>query len=246
MPMQIEPAVINVLEASLIEGNQLTLMGQLDRKLYTKVDAVLKEAGGKWNRKAKAHIFSEDPTDVLDRIILVGAITTQKDFGFFQTSVDLSREVVDRAMIGPHDMVLEPSAGQGRIAIEAAALALVDVIELQEANIDVLNAIGVFASVTQADFLTVPPERKYDVVVMNPPFAKQADIRHVMHAYKFLKPGGRLVAITSASVLFRENALTKEFRELVMSCNGTMEALPEGSFKESGTNVNTALVTMFA
>lgn len=246
MPMQIEPAVVNVLEASLIEGNRLTLQGQLDRKLYTKVDAVLKEAGGKWNCSAKAHIFSEDPTDVLDRIILAGEITTQKDFGFFETSVTLAREVVDRAMIGPRDLVLEPSAGKGRIAVEAAALALVDVIELQDANIAVLEAIGVFASVTQTDFLSVEPEPKYDVVVMNPPFSKQADIKHVMHAYKFLKPGGRLVAITSASVLFRENALTKKFRELVMSCKGTMEALPEGSFKESGTSVNTALVTMFA
>ena len=30
---------------------------------------------------------------------------------------------------------------------------------------------------------------QFDAVVMNPPFEKQADIDHVLHAYKMLKPG---------------------------------------------------------
>jgi hypothetical protein len=30
---------------------------------------------------------------------------------------------------------------------------------------------------------------------MNPPFANADDIKHIMHALKMLKPGGRLVAI---------------------------------------------------
>jgi len=30
---------------------------------------------------------------------------------------------------------------------------------------------------------------------MNPPFENGADIKHIQHAMKMLKPGGRLVAI---------------------------------------------------
>lgn len=71
----------------------------------------------------------------------------------------------------------------------------------------------------------------------------QADIDYVLHAYKFLKPGGRLVSIMSSSVTFRENRKTVEFRELLNAC-GTFGHNPEGSFKESGTMVNTIIVVM--
>jgi 16S rRNA G1207 methylase RsmC len=35
----------------------------------------------------------------------------------------------------------------------------------------------------------------YDRILMNPPFANGADIKHILHAIELLKPGGRLVAI---------------------------------------------------
>jgi cyclopropane-fatty-acyl-phospholipid synthase len=37
-----------------------------------------------------------------------------------------------------------------------------------------------------------PPAEKFDYVAMNPPFSGQCDVDHVYHAWKFLKPGGRL------------------------------------------------------
>ncbi|KNY16930.1 hypothetical protein AKG11_11455 [Shinella sp. SUS2] len=83
-------------------------------------------------------------------------------------------------------------------------------------------------------------------LLANPPFVKQDDIRHVMHAFKFLKSGGRLVAIVSASVMFRDNKLTTAFREFVSANGGGMKRLPDGSFKSSGTGVNTCIVTVNA
>jgi hypothetical protein len=47
-----------------------------------------------------------------------------------------------------------------------------------------------------------------------------------------------------AGVVFRENKLAVEFRALVEDRGGSIEALPEGSFKESGTMVNTVVVTI--
>jgi hypothetical protein len=75
---------------------------------------------------------------------------------------------------------------------------------------------------------------------MNPPFARQADIDHVLHAMQFLRRGGLLVAIMSASVKFRSNAKTAAFRRL----GGRILELPDGSFKTSGTMVNACIVVI--
>ena len=46
-----------ILARSTIAGNVLTLPGQLDRETYLRVDKVLKATRGKWDRKAKGHVF---------------------------------------------------------------------------------------------------------------------------------------------------------------------------------------------
>ncbi|MBV0881613.1 hypothetical protein KTQ42_20235 [Noviherbaspirillum sp. L7-7A] len=56
-----------------------------------------------------------------------------------------------------------------------------------------------------------------DRILMNPLFARQADIDHVLHAWSMLKEGGRLVAIMAASVTFRHNAKSVVFRHLITS-----------------------------
>jgi hypothetical protein len=61
---------------------------------------------------------------------------------------------------------------------------------------------------------------------------------------RFLKPDGRLVAIMSAGVSFRQDKRTTAFRKLVEERGGMIEPLPEDSFKESGTSVNTVLVVV--
>jgi 16S rRNA A1518/A1519 N6-dimethyltransferase RsmA/KsgA/DIM1 with predicted DNA glycosylase/AP lyase activity len=141
------------------------------------------------------------------------------------------------ADVQPGMSVLEPSAGEGALArpIQARS-ALVWCIEIDDKRAAKLPAAFV------GDFLQVEPHQAYDRVVMNPPFAKRADIHHVTHARKFLKPDGKLVAIMSAGVAFREDALAREFRE---QCE-TIEPLPDGAFKESGTGVRTVVVTMKA
>ena len=78
---------------------------------------------------------------------------------------------------------------------------------------------------------------------MNPPFENQKDIDHVNHAFSLLKDGGKLISIMSASVKFRKNKKTKEFRELIDE-NGFIIDLPEKSFKDSGTLVHTIMVVL--
>ncbi|WP_424627569.1 hypothetical protein [Bradyrhizobium sp. SYSU BS000235] len=93
------------------------------------------------------------------------------------------------------------------------------------------------------DFTLVHPEPIFDRAVMNPPFPRQADIDHVMHAIGFLKPGGRIVAIMSAAITFRGDTKTTRFRDLIEERRGFIKPLPTGSFKSSGTMVNTVVVS---
>lgn len=76
---------------------------------------------------------------------------------------------------------------------------------------------------------------------MNPPFANGADIAHILHARRFLAPGGRLVAICAGGP--RQAA---KLRPLVEACGGEWEPLPAGTFKDAGTGVSTVLLTLYA
>ena len=68
---------------------------------------------------------------------------------------------------------------------------------------------------------------------MNPPFYGKHYAKHVEHAFKFLKPGGTLTAILPATARYDHGLL-----------EGKWDDLPVGSFSESGTNINTTVLTM--
>lgn len=242
--MRIENDVLAVLSQAETNGNALILTGQLDRKMYERTNKVIEAAGGKWNRKAKAHIFDDEAATRIDQIILTGEVVIPKDeFNFFPTPSDVVQELLDLADVQPGMRVLEPSAGLGAIAFACVeAGAEVDCFELMAANYKVLAKDERLKSVQHADFLAQQPDASYDRVVMNPPFFNQSDIKHVLHALKFLKPDGLLVSVMSAGVAFRVNRLTQDFRELVGERGGCIRHLPEGAFKPSGTMVRSVLV----
>ena len=74
---------------------------------------------------------------------------------------------------------------------------------------------------------------------MNPPSAQGADIAHIMHALPMLEAGGRLVALCANGP--RQNAI---LRPMVEARGGEQEDLPADTFKELGTGVRVALITM--
>lgn len=246
--MKIENDVLAVLSSAETTGSNVALSGQLGRALYTRVNKVLEAAGGKWNRKAKAHVFDGDAVERMEQIILSGSVVIPKDeFNFFPSPPAVVKRLMELAGIEPGMRVLEPSAGQGAIAWACAeAGATVDCYEIQQGNA-FMCAMGApvdLGHTKTADFLTVAPESVYDRVVMNPAFMKQADIKHVTHAHLFLKPGGLLVAVMAAGVTFRTDARTKAFIELLEDRGGYLEPLPENSFKASGTGASTVIAVI--
>lgn len=167
----------------------------------------------------------------------------------------------------PRLRILEPSAGTGNLArrcVNSAAELdgwsvrgrsyvngyrfdnLVDCVEIQPELAAGLEAEGIYNRVIRADFLSLRPRdfEPYDLVVMNPPFDLLRDVDHVTHAFEFLKLGGSLFAIMSAGTEFRETKKAVAFRALVEANGGSFRDLPPGSFRESGTNVNTVILSM--
>lgn len=242
MAKLIDQNTLAILSRVTVEGNNIFLTcGQLDRKQYLAVNEVLENMGGKWNKKAKAHVYANDPTEALEQVLLSGEIVPPKKYGYFPTPPELAKRVIALAEVAPGELVLEPSAGQGGIADHLAGFA-VDCVELLPDNAKVLRSKG-YNLLHEGTFFDVVPTPIYDKVIMNPPFEKQADIDHVLHAFKFLKPGGRLVSIMASSVTFRENKKTLDFKALV-DRQGFIEHNPAGAFKESGTMVNTVTVVL--
>ena len=244
--MDIQDDVLAVLSRATTEGKALKLVGQLDRKLYERTNKALEAAGGKWDRKAKAHVFDAEAAERIEQMLATGRVEVPKDeFNFFPSPPAVVRRLLEIADIQPGMRVLEPSAGRGAIAFACAeAGGLVDCCELMEANYVAIGAHQRLNRVRHADFLLQEPDSIYDRVVMNPPFMKQLDIKHVLHALKFLKPGGLLVAVMASSVTFRDNRLTQDFRDLVRTRGGDIEALPDESFRASGTLVRTVIATI--
>ncbi|MCV5735899.1 SAM-dependent methyltransferase, partial [Escherichia coli] len=97
---------------------------------------MLEAAGGKWNRKEQAHIFTADAAERIEQIILTGSVDIPRDlFNFFPTPENLVTDMVLRAEPAAGERVLEPEFGDGRIlkALKLAAPdALITGIELND------------------------------------------------------------------------------------------------------------------
>ena len=134
-------------------------------------------------------------------------------FQQFSTPLALGFAAATAAAITADDIVLEPSAGTGLLAIlvEIAGGAL-HLNELAEARGEMLSSLFPAPSVTRFDAAQIDDHLDADVVpsvvLMNPPFSAMANMsgrmadaayRHVASALARLAPGGRLVAITGAS-----------------------------------------------
>lgn len=248
--MKISEDILNILEKCRIEGNIVYLPDKpLDRKVYLAVNKHLENLGGKWNRKAKGHVFNSDPTNSFEHMLLTGETTDfKKEFQFFETPPELAMKMVEMAELDSLDeegIILEPSAGHGAIidCIDTLPMGvMITAAEINHKNCEILIKKG-FGIVEEGDFLTMGClVAQWDRIIMNPPFTKQQDIMHIRHAWSILKDGGMLVSVVSESPFFRENSVSVEFREFLDKVNAEIIINPEGTFKDSGTMVRTRLI----
>lgn len=162
-------------------------------------------------------------------------------FNLFQTPAALAARCAAllSGHVGPESVVLEPSAGLGRLYRAARDAGHTGPMVLVDISPDCCRELygmtaGDNVTLKQGDFLTMRLG-PFDGVLMNPPFANGADIKHIRHAAGMLKPGGRLVAICANGPRQREK-LRPIAREWI--------DLEPGAFAESGTKVSAAIVVI--
>lgn len=234
--IKLTPEVAEIISKSTIEGNALKLPPvRLERKMYEAVNKAITTAGGKWKGgKTQAHVFDSDPREALGLALQTGVVVDQKKVrqAFF-TPQSIADEVAIIAEVQGM-RVLEPSAGEGALvdACRKFGARKVECIEMEPKCRETLESKA--DAVRIADFLTQMPRANYDRVVMNPPFTKGQYLKHVNHALKWLKPGGKLYAIVPANDCPKLAALGAR----------TIRDFESGSFKESGTSVATRLIAI--
>lgn len=175
---------------------RFTESAKKDKVVHQQAIRVLMSIGGVMNKDGGFDFdYNYDP--VIDSIILSGCVPDEKSHQFYPTPASVGAEAVAMADIGPGDICLEPSAGQG----DLAALMPADrttCVEISPLHCAILKARGLNA--TEADFIKwAQGAPLFDRVVMNPPFSEGRAKAHVEAAAALVKPGGRLVAILPAS-----------------------------------------------
>ena len=177
----------------------------------------------------------------------------------FSMPVPLGLAALTAAAIRPDDVVLEPSAGTGLLAIlaEIAGGTLI-LNELADTRADLLSSLFPALSVTRFDAAQIHDHLDAaatpSVILMNPSFSAMANVtgkvqnaalRHIASALARLAPGGHLVTITGAGFGPGIPAWREAFVRLQERGRVTFSAAIDGSvYARYGTTFPTRLTVI--
>lgn len=255
---KISEEAIGVLRSITVGEDNIAKLNapQLDKKLYAEIKKVLTHLRGTWiGGKTQGFSFKFNPTETINKTVESGFMPMDNATAYFPTKQELVDDLLrvvdlDIDMGYPFD-ILEPSAGGGAIASRAREKqpkASIDTVEFLDINQAILEEQG-FAPF-KGDFMhfNADYEKNYDYVLMNPPFSLKGDnlayITHFNHAQKMLKPHGVISAIVPTGFITNKTKKNQAFYNLIAN-NGDFYPLPKGSFKETGTMVDTVIVTFY-
>jgi predicted RNA methylase len=177
----------------------------------------------------------------------------------FSTPIPLGLAAAFAAAMTAADTVLEPSAGTGLLAIFAElAGARVILNELAETRAGLLGDLFVAIPVSRYDAAHIhdhlDPALRPSVVLMNPPFSAAAHVdtrvadaalRHISSALARLAEGGRLVAITGASLSPEDSAWRDGFVRLQERGRVVVSVAIDGRvYARHGTTIDTRLTVI--
>ena len=186
----------------------------------------------------------------------------------FSTPLPLAYAALQAAAIRPGDIVLEPSAGTGMLAVMAeCALGKrgdsarsgnpLHLNEIAAVRAGLLSGLFAHAPVTRHNAETIGdylPGLYPSVVLMNPPFSAspgvqrihhEADLRHIRSAFSMLPAGGRLVAITSAGCIPGDAAWSRAFERLDPPPRTVFSIAIDGrAYARRGTTFDTRLTVI--
>lgn len=210
---------------------------QIDRDFYLECKTIIESYGYIYKSKKFTKKDADAVSDLQKMIDGVEVLTARKQFDFFPTPDEVVKKAQTLLEHDSSSYILEPSCGLGNLvkglekytkAIEINPDCLA---ELKRKGIDIIGE----------DFEKETPH-KFKYIIMNPPFGKRKDAKHVLLAFNnWLADGGVLVAITSAGIMNNTDKACKEFQELYSKYGVYQETIKQGSFKQSGTNIATMI-----
>ena len=183
-----------------------------------------------------------------EQILQIGkdleGVSLSTKFDFFPTPKELVQKVQQLGEIKENDTILEPSAGIGSL-IAGLSKENIQCVEINPILASILKNKGY--KVCNKSFEEVKSSTKFDKVLMNPPFSKRLDAKHIKLAFdNYLENNGVLVAIHSAGILTAQDKDSKQFQELYNKYGEAQIKIPAGAFKESGkgTNIETIITKL--
>ena len=181
----------------------------------------------------------------------------------FSTPLPLAYAALQAAAIRPGDVVLEPSAGTGMLAVMAqlalgkGAAGALHLNEIAAVRAGLLATLFPGSTVSRHNGESIRdrlPELRPTVILMNPPFSASpgverirhhADLHHIRSAFSMLPPGGRLVAISSAHCVPGDSAWEDAFASLDPPAHAVFTAPIDGrAYTRRGTSFDTRLTVL--
>ena len=230
---------------------------------YDRLRWVMESYGGRWNERCKGFKFNEFDDEKLKSIkadLSVGFVnlseekrTREKD-AFFPTPVKVVDRMIRTANLKPNSIMLESSAGTGRILDEAKkVINSVDnfvIIEMNGERQSILRDKGYHVDFNGTfedslkDSETLKKIKNCDKVVINPPFKNDSDVKHLLISYMFCADNADVVSILQENSLYYDRQIHrvfKEFLSLIGKDAYEVVSLPAGSFKDELTTVDTVI-----
>lgn len=177
----------------------------------------------------------------------------------FSTPLPLAAIATHVAGIGPGDLVLEPSAGTGMLAVFARIYGASLILnEYADTRAQILGRLFDGASVTRHDAATIDdrldPSIEPSVILMNPPFSaapnvagrfKAATAQHLRSALARLQPKGRLVLISGSGFAPQTPAWRSTFENIQETARIVFTAPIAGNvYARHGTTTETRLTVI--
>lgn len=224
---------------------------------YDSIKYIMESTGCHWRERYGGFVTYDTRDEFIHKVnnVLRSNLVTISDDKVFQiknqfypTPRELAKYMVELADISRTDYVLEPSAGRGAILeFINKKTNHYSAVESNSSNVRILRQNRF--RVNRATFESYHSQclksgRQFDKIVMNPPFIKGIDCRHIKLAYDLLKPGGKIVGLMAENNLFYDTDYTKDFHAFMEDKIHSYSMIPSGSFIQSGTTVDVVLVLL--
>ena len=166
---------------------------------------------------------------------------------FYPTPENLVLQMLQKVDKKRGMSILEPSAGKGNIVDK-----MLQFLSLKNSSIDCIEKDSELQSFLKGkgyrlvfdDFLQYQTRKKYDLIVMNPPFSNGE--KHLLKAIELMEYGGQIVCLLNAETLRNIcNVYRQDLKNKLEELNAEIEFI-ENAFLEAErkTAVEVALITI--